>query len=97
MSDFDGKTYNRGRDRERLAAQLASVRRLMADGRWRLLSEIAAETGAPEASISARLRDLRKAKFGALTVERDYVGDGLWQYRVLAPAVPREPLLIELW
>lgn len=97
MADFDGKTFVRARDRERLAAQLTAVRRFMSDGQWRLLAEIAAATGAPEASISARLRDLRKPKFGGLTVERDYVGDGLWQYRVLVAAAPREPLLIELW
>lgn len=42
-------------------------------------------TGAPEASASARLRDLRRA---GLTVERRRRGDpkaGLWEYRVGLP------------
>jgi predicted transcriptional regulator len=33
----------------------------MADGAWRTLAEISAATGDPEASVSARLRDMRKA------------------------------------
>ena len=54
----------------------------MADGQWRTLKEIAAATGAPEASVSARLRDLRNERFGGYAVEREYIGDGLWRYRV---------------
>jgi len=39
---------------------------------------------APEASVSARLRDLRKAKFGGYRVERQRVreGRGLYHYRL---------------
>jgi hypothetical protein len=50
---------------------LESVRKLMLDGQWRTLGDIMLGVGgASEASISARLRDLRKPKFGALPVER---------------------------
>ena len=80
--DFDGKTYERDRDQSRLALQLGAVKRLMADGAWRTLSQIAARVDAPEASLSARLRDLRKPKFGGHIVERRYLSDGIWQYRV---------------
>lgn len=82
---FDGKTYAIVRDHARLAAQLSAVRRLMMDQEWRTLAEIAAHTGAPESSISARLRDLRKAKFGGHIVERRYLADGLWEYRLIYP------------
>ena len=78
---FGGETYSEPRDGQRLKAQLGRVRRLMADSRWRTLSEIAEATGDPEASVSARLRDLRKLGY---TVEREYVARGLWRYRVLA-------------
>lgn len=55
----------------------------MRDGRWRTLREIAALTGAPEASVSARLRDARKGKFGAWVVSKRRVGmGGLYAYRV---------------
>lgn len=79
---FGGKTYRRERDEGRLAAQLQKVRAVMADGAWRTLAELAALVGAPEASVSARLRDLRKPAFGGCTVERAYVTRGLYRYRV---------------
>jgi hypothetical protein len=62
--------------------QLTKVRDLMLDGQWRSLIEIAAATGSPQASVSARLRDLRKAKFGGYTVERRLLSPGLYEYRV---------------
>lgn len=84
--DFDGATYERERDGDRLGAQMKAVRDLMlsGDGAWRTLPHIAAWVGYPEASVSARLRDLRKTKFGAYNVERRYVANGLWEYRVKA-------------
>lgn len=83
--DFDGETYVRPRDHDRLFAQLAKVQSAMADHGWHTLPELELTTGAPQASISARLRDLRKPKFGAYQVERRYVVAGLWEYRLLAP------------
>lgn len=80
---FDGTTYNHARDGKRLSYQLDAVRDLMSDGLWRTLWDIAEETDFPEASISARLRDLRKHKFGGHRVDRRYTGGGLWEYRVL--------------
>jgi len=46
------------------------------------LAELAKATGGSEASVSARLRDFRKARFGAHEVERAYIGNGLYQYNV---------------
>ncbi len=42
----------------------------MADGRWHALTEVASKTGLPVQSVSARLRDLRKPRFGRFTVDR---------------------------
>ena len=75
-----GETFDRARDGKRLNAQAADVFRLMQDSNWRTLAEIAAATDHPEASVSARLRDLRKVGY---QVQRDYVSKGLWRYRVL--------------
>lgn len=58
---------------------------LMSDGKWRTLSEIHEAVGGTEASVSARLRDLRKPKFGGYTVLRRRVGDprrGMWEYKL---------------
>lgn len=79
LRDRDGETFDRARDGKRLNAQAAAVFRLMQDGNWRSLSVISDETGHPEASVSARLRDLRKAGY---TVERQHVTRGMWIYRV---------------
>jgi hypothetical protein len=80
---FDGATFDRQRDEERLSAQYARVFRLMEDGAWRSLSEIGRYTDAPSPSVSARLRDMRKKRFGGHTVERRYMGVGLFEYRLI--------------
>ena len=81
--EFDGKTYDPVLDKARLSRQLDAVKDLMRDGEWRSLGEIAAATGCPEASVSARLRDLRKLKFGGHIVERRRLSEGLHEYRLL--------------
>lgn len=84
--EFDGDTFEPSRDTERLTAQLESVKALMLDGRPRTLAEIAEQVHAPEASVSARLRDLRKPRFGSYVVEREHVRRGLFRYAVKPPA-----------
>jgi hypothetical protein len=79
---FDGRTIEPEKDHERLKGQLKKVKDLMIDGQWRTLAEIAEVVGAPEGSVSARLRDLRKEKFGGYNVERRRVTGGLWEYSV---------------
>lgn len=81
---FDGATYQPARDYARLQNQLGRVYRVLQSGRWLTLPEIASLTGDPEASISARIRDLRKEKFGGFAVEhRVRAGpSGLWEYRL---------------
>ena len=87
--DFDGATYARDFDYDRLNAQLKRVYDVMKDGKWRTYAEISAEmpfgTQDPQASISARLRDFRKAKFGLFKVDRRARGGrekGLFEYRL---------------
>lgn len=79
---FDGETIDDDRDTDRLNCQLYKVAKFMQDGAWRTLDSIAFHTGAPEASVSARLRDLRKPKFGSHIIERRYVTKGLFEYRM---------------
>jgi len=47
------------------------------------MNDIVWPTSHPEASVSARLRDLRKEKFGGHVVERRAVKRGLFEYRVI--------------
>lgn len=79
---FDGPDVSEA-DRERLNSQLWRVYRLMRDGGWRTLAEIARAVEGSEAGVSARLRDLRKERFGSHGVERRRVAGGLWEYRCL--------------
>jgi hypothetical protein len=79
--DRGGTTYSHSFDYDRLNRQQRAVYDVVKDGAWRTLQTIAGAAGAPEASASARLRDLRKL---GLTVdrERDPVSPGLFWYRV---------------
>jgi hypothetical protein len=79
----DGETFDAKRDGARLNNQALDVFAYMKHGEWRTLADISANTGHPEASVSARLRDLRKPTLGGYTVERRYIARGLYQYRVL--------------
>ena len=87
---FGGRTFDAKLDAERLGAQLTRVIQAMSDGKWRTLSEIQSRILSqhskrdPEASLSARLRDIRKL-YGERAMEsrrrvEDGV-DGLWEYR----------------
>lgn len=83
---FSGSDYDHDRDQPRLAGQLKRIFNLMADGTWRTLGEIEAATGAPQASISAQLRHLKKPRFGSHIVEKRHRGDakcGLYEYRLI--------------
>jgi len=80
---FNGADYNPYRDNARLTGQLLRIWDAVSDGRWYTLKDIAVLTGDPEPSISAQLRHLRKPRFGGHIVERQYITNGLYQYRVL--------------
>jgi len=82
---FDGDTYDEERDSVRLTGQWQRVYGLMQDGRWRTLRRICDVVGKSEAGVSARLRDLRKERFGSFRVEKRRVKGGLYEYRVLPP------------
>lgn len=91
---FDGDTFDPALDGERLGTQLGRVQALMSDGNWRTLAEIGAVVPGSEAALSARLRDLRKPRFGEYVVERRRVIDGLFEYRVLPP-LPKGQMELE--
>ena len=88
---FHGSDYNPALDKARLTGQLARIVGFLADGRWRTLSEIWAITGAPEASVSAQLRNLRQFhRRNPLTWKYDFEkrrrgrpSGGLWEYRLI--------------
>jgi hypothetical protein len=91
MATFDGSTYSPAFDQKRLVTQLGRVytqmqfSALFTPDRWWTLQEISAQIGAPEASVSARLRDLRKERNGSHVIQRRRRGDpasGVWEYQL---------------
>lgn len=80
---FAGSDYKPERDNIRLGAQLERIFNLMKDGAWRTLEEIELKTGDPQASISAQIRHLKKQRFGGHTVNKEYVGNGLFKYQLI--------------
>ncbi len=89
---LDGSTYSAPLDAIRLGRQLAAVLSALRRGGWWTLAELVAIAGGSEAGVSARLRDLRKPKFGGHQVDRRRRGDptsGVWEYALSAQAKRR--------
>ncbi len=87
MKWFDGVTYDDEHDERRLKAQIYRVWKVIYLHRkeWLTLQEIRKETGDQPQSISARLRDFRKTKFGGHDIQRRrrYAPKrGLFEYRL---------------
>ena len=72
IPDFDGHHIDQKKDAPRLTRQLKKIVEIVTDGAWYTVDEIHARTEFPHASISAQLRNLRKAKFGGWAVEGRY-------------------------
>lgn len=92
--DPPAPTHLPAADAARLGAQLRRVIACMSDGEWHTLTEISAATGDPEASISARLRDMRRADCGGYTIDDRLRGTSraLHEYRAsLLSAVSSSP------
>ncbi len=70
-------------------SQLDALREIMHDQQWRTLSRIRQlllsifSIDAPNHDIETSLRDLRKVKNGAHTVEKRHIGQRVYEYRVL--------------
>ncbi|QDU34305.1 hypothetical protein KS4_23720 [Poriferisphaera corsica] len=82
---FDGRTYDVDRDGVRLTGQLKAVWVVMKDGEWRTFDQIKqAGVNGSDASISARLRDFRKDKFGGHEVSRRRgIASGVYEYQLV--------------
>lgn len=89
---FDGETYDHGQDGERLTGQLGRVFDAVRGGRWLTLGGLATITTGSEGGVAARLRDLRKERFGGWNIERKRspLFPGLWLYRLNGKALKPE-------
>jgi hypothetical protein len=74
VSLFDGDDEGADKD-PRLRTQLVRVYEAMCDGWYHTLPELATIANASEASVSARMRDLRKPRFGGFALKRKLSGN----------------------
>ena len=100
---FDGDTYHRNLDAPRLVTQLEAVQVILQSGKWYTLSQLTQRVmstthhRATEPAISARLRDLRKTKFGGHQIERLRTNTpGLFRYRLKQAPKDRQGTLFAL-
>ena len=81
---FDGWLYRESLDRERLVTQLHRVCFALLDGRWWTLKALTLEVNGSATGVSARIRDLKKARFVGFKVQaRRRPGmekSGIWEY-----------------
>jgi hypothetical protein len=69
--------------RKRFDSQIAILlSALRADSSYRTLAELHAVTGICETSLSAQLRNLRKAEHGGYAVSKRLNGERRWEYRL---------------
>jgi hypothetical protein len=84
LYDFDGETYDKNKDQVRLSRQIDKVQHFLEGNDYVTLDEISAATGIKNmSSISARIGDLRKDRHGNRVVDRKYVSDGLYSYKLM--------------
>ena len=61
-------------DGKRIAGNVLAVFKIMRDGKWHTLEELALAIGVSTQGVSARIRDLRKREYGLYTIERQRTG-----------------------
>lgn len=84
MGGRGGDTYDHERDGARLDGQMLRVFEAMKDGLPHTPEELERLTGGDRwASISARVRDLRKPEYGGHEVVRTNLGGGSWSYTLV--------------
>ena len=85
---FDGETYRPDFDYSRLGRQLSLVWDYMEDSRWHYPEELEDALDERWASISARVRDFRKQKWGEHLVITQRRKGGLFRYMLVPRGSP---------
>ena len=75
MATFEGATYDEALDYNRLSTQINDVLNILLDQQWHKMQDIASDISAPEPSVSAQIRNLRKEKHGGYVINRRRVGN----------------------
>ena len=82
LPKYVGETYAKHLDETRLDTQIAKVYRMMKRSSWTSLAVLSTQCDCSEASVSARLRDLRKPQWGGHDIDKKRMEGGLWAYKM---------------
>ena len=87
--EFHGETFSDDLDRSRLTNNVQRVFALLVDGKWHSAEDLSRVGGS---NWGARVRSLREAQFGSLTIEKRRCPPGFstWEYRLDLSSVSRE-------
>lgn len=78
LDDLEGDTKDL-----RLAGQLVRVYEAIRNHEWWSLRDLSEAVGGSATSMSARIRDLRKDRFGGFTIDKQMTDPGLYRYRLV--------------
>lgn len=78
---YAGSTLDQA-DLPRIEFLVERVRKQLLRGEWLTLAYLSAVCKGSEASVSARIRDLRKEQWGGYFVEKKRLESGIWLYRI---------------
>lgn len=92
--EFHGADYRPEYDYKRLSNQIDRIKAYCLPREWLLVQQIARACKAPENSVQAQLRNLRKKANGAYIVERRKhpITAGLYEFKVRLRTPEDEPL-----
>lgn len=85
---FDGHNEQEASQDTRLVSQLERVYRLMCNGTGWTLEDLSLAANAPTSSVSSRIRDLRKPRFGGNIIQRVHEHGGIYTYWLVGEPRP---------
>jgi hypothetical protein len=71
--------------RRKLSSKMEAVLEYMQDNQWHTIKQIseAVSYGPAESGLTAGIRALRKPEFGSHNIEKRYIGESLYEYRLV--------------
>jgi hypothetical protein len=82
---FDGVTISPQVDDNRLTILQGRVYSYLRQHDWVTLRQLSEACNGTETSVSARIRDLRKSRWGSHEIHTCHVtGDGVWRYKMVS-------------
>lgn len=83
-SEFLERTTIKESYHSRMNSRMLSVLTLISDGEWRSLKQISEAVAYPSLTgLSACIRSLRKPEYGGHVIEKRFISESLYEYRLV--------------